>query len=190
MAISNALLAYAENLNQLIADVSKGLDITDVPTVASLMGIVRKRLDFAALAQVALGTVSSIGSVIIMAICDALFLSADLKDMPSKLQLPVGSEDSAKGTIALVLKINERIGDYLIAKTTVNAILAAASFVSMLLLGIEFAVLWAALNGLFNYIPYVGSIIGVVFPVLLSLAQFGALVPTIAALIGLMGVQV
>jgi predicted PurR-regulated permease PerM len=29
--------------------------------------------------------------------------------------------------------------------------------------------------GLFNYIPYVGSIIGVALPVLLSLAQFGSL---------------
>ena len=36
--------------------------------------------------------------------------------------------------------------------------------------------------GLFNYIPYVGSIIGVALPILLSLAQFGSLGTT--ALLG------
>ena len=67
--------------------------------------------------------------------------------------------------------------------------MVAVSFVIMLLLGVEFALLWAVLIGLFNYIPYIGSIIGVLFPVLLSLAQFGSLGPAVAALAGLMGAQ-
>ena len=188
-SIAAALPNYSDNLNTMFAEISESWGVKDVPTVSSLVALISDRLDFGGLAQTALGTLSSVGSVIIMAICYAVFLSADLNDMPRKLQLAMGSETSAKGTIALVLKINKRIGDYLIAKTTVNAILAVASLAIMLLLGIEFAVLWAVLIGLLNYIPYIGSIIGVVFPVILSLAQFGSVGPTLAALVGLMGVQ-
>ena len=42
-------------------------------------------------------------------------------------------------------------------------------------IGIEFALFWAILIAVLNYIPYVGSLIAVLFPVLLSLAQFGTL---------------
>jgi predicted PurR-regulated permease PerM len=45
----------------------------------------------------------------------------------------------------------------------------------LLLLGIEFALFWAVLIAFLNYIPYIGSLVGVIFPVLLSLAQFGTL---------------
>jgi hypothetical protein len=44
---------------------------------------------------------------------------------------------------------------------------------------------WAVVIGLFNYIPYVGSIIGVALPVVLSLAQFGSF-GTTAVLAGLL----
>ena len=78
-------------------------------------------------------------------------------------------------TVALLERINTRVGEYLSVKTLVNVILAGLSFLIMLALGIEFALFWAILIGLLNYIPYIGSMIGVFFPVLLSLAQFGSL---------------
>jgi predicted PurR-regulated permease PerM len=49
-------------------------------------------------------------------------------------------------------------------------------------MGVDFALFWAVVIGLFNYIPYVGSIVGVALPVVLSLAQFGSLGTT--ALLG------
>jgi predicted PurR-regulated permease PerM len=46
--------------------------------------------------------------------------------------------------------------------------------------GVDFALFWAVVIGLFNYIPYVGSFVGVFFPVVLSLGQFGSLWLTLA----------
>jgi predicted PurR-regulated permease PerM len=59
-------------------------------------------------------------------------------------------------------------------KTLINVILAATSFVILWAMGVDFAVFWAVVIGLFNYIPYVGSIVGVMLPVVLSLAQFAS----------------
>ena len=187
--IAQALPGYSQNLNQIIADVSVQFGVSEVPTLSSMVDIMRERLDFAALFQQAIGVISSLGSVVLLAVCYAIFLFADIKSMPQKLLLAVESEDSARDLTNIVLKTNKRVGDYLIAKTTVNVVLGAISLAIMLLLGVEFALLWAVLIGLFNYIPYIGSIIGVLFPVLLSLAQFGSVGAAIVALVGLMCAQ-
>lgn len=188
-AISAALPAYSENLNQIFADVAENLGLAEVPTVTSLIEVLRERLDFEALARAVLGAISGMGSIVVLAVFYAIFLAADLKDLPRKLLLALGDEGSANNVSLLVMKTNKRVGDYLIAKTTVNLVLAAISFGIMLVLGIEFALLWAVLIGLLNYIPYLGSIIGVMLPVLLSLAQFGSLGSALAAFVGLMGAQ-
>ena len=60
----------------------------------------------------------------------------------------------------------------------------------MLVLGIEFALFWAVLIAFLNYIPYIGSLIGVLFPVLLSLAQFGTLSMAATVLVALTTAQV
>lgn len=71
----------------------------------------------------------------------------------------------------------------------INAILGVLSWAVMWWFGVDFAVFWALLIALLNYIPYVGSFLGVVFPVLLSLAQFGALQTTIWLTLWLTTVQ-
>lgn len=58
-------------------------------------------------------------------------------------------------------------------------ILATICFVILWACGVEYALFWALIIGLFNYIPYVGSLFGVIFPVLMTLAQTGSLKLTI-----------
>ena len=85
------------------------------------------------------------------------------------------SGDQAELTERLVRDINRKIGDYLAVKTAINIVLGAISFVILWVMDVDFALFWAVVIGLFNYIPYVGSIVGVALPVILSLAQFGSL---------------
>jgi predicted PurR-regulated permease PerM len=60
----------------------------------------------------------------------------------------------------------------------------------MRFLGIEFAGFWALLIALFNYIPYLGSFLGVVFPVALSALQFGDLNVVLLVLLALTAAQI
>jgi predicted PurR-regulated permease PerM len=52
----------------------------------------------------------------------------------------------------------------------------------MWIFDVDFALFWAIMIGLLNYIPFIGSLIGVVFPVLLTLAQFGSIQITLVVL--------
>jgi len=88
----------------------------------------------------------------------------------------------------VIVVINQRIGAYLALKTLLSLLLAVSSYVVMRLFGLEFAALWAVLIFFLNFIPYVGSVLGVVFPVLMTIVQFqdaGTVLTMIVALTAL-----
>ena len=174
-AISNAIPDYSRNLGVLherFVDLV-GLDVE--PALEQLGHQLLDWLDFTVLMPLVLSTLSNTGSVIIAAALYAAFIMADLDHLPQKTRMALGETSQAEQTLQIVRKANDRIGSYLAAKTLVNIILAVASLVILEALSIEFAVFWALLIGLLNYIPYIGSVIGVVFPVTLSLVQYGTL---------------
>ena len=65
-----------------------------------------------------------------------------------------------------------------------------SSYVIFRLVGLDFAETWAILIFLLNYIPTIGSIIGVVFPTLLALLQFETLTPFLIIATSCTGLQV
>ena len=85
--------------------------------------------------------------------------------------------------------INRRIGSYLALKTLLSIALGAASWVVMALFGLEFAVLWAVLIACLNFVPYIGSVLGVVVPVLMTIVQFEALATVLWMLLALSALQ-
>lgn len=59
----------------------------------------------------------------------------------------------------------------------------------MAVMGLEFAIFWAIIIALLNYIPYVGSIIAVAFPVALGIIQFDDINTVLLLFALLVGVQ-
>ena len=184
-AISSEIPQYVENLDQLQKRIVDGLGLDNVPSVADYSQRVMDRVDLTSLLPSVLTTVSGSGTVIITAALYAVFLLAELDTLPDKTRLAMGDAAKAENMLDVARRINTRIGDYLAAKTLVNALLGAVSFLILFVLGIEHAGFWALLIGLLNYIPYVGSIIGVAFPVTMSLVQFTSLGHSLVTLVAL-----
>jgi len=188
-AISNAIPRYGENLDTLhdrLVDIF-GLDL--VPSFENLGNQLLDLIDVTTLIPLILSTLSNTGTILIAAALYAAFILADLDDLPDKTHKAIGDRENAEQTLQIVRKINERIGSYLAAKTLVNMILAVLSLVVLWVVGIEFAVFWALLIGLLNYIPYIGSVIGVAFPVTLSLVQYGTFGHAVLSLVLLLAAQ-
>ncbi len=74
---------------------------------------------------------------------------------------------------AVISDINYRVGRYLAVKSLINVVLGLVSYAVMVFFGLEFAVLWAIIIALVNYIPYLGSAIGVFVPTVIAVGQFG-----------------
>ncbi|WP_373490213.1 AI-2E family transporter [Parasphingorhabdus sp.] len=144
-------------------------------------------IDIAALAQSVLSSLTSFGGFIFITILYASFLLSEITGFPEKVRRAFGAGRDSTDTLNMITRINHDIGSYLATKTLINIILGVICWVILLILGVEYAALWAIIIGLLNYIPYIGSFIGVAFPALFAVAQFGNLtIPLIAT--GLMTV--
>lgn len=189
-----ALGRYEANLQILVTRTASMLGIEDEPTWANLRRATLDQFNFGSWIAPALISLRGFGSTLFLVVLYASFFMAERGMIARKVVTALGGEegDTEAGTRALSLlaRINERIGEYLFVKTVVNLILGALSYLIMLALGIEFALFWAVLIAFLNYIPYIGSLIGVLFPVLLSLAQFGTLGMAGVVLISLTAAQV
>lgn len=189
-AITEAAPRYSENLQKLIASTIASFGIKTPPTIDSLIEQLQSRVSLSSFITTAVGGLTSAGTFLFTAFLYAAFLLADWNDLPKKTRLALRSEETTRQTLNTVHQINERIGAYLSSKTLINIILGLISYAVMWFLGVEFAVFWAILIGLLNYIPYIGSILGVLFPTALALVQFGTLSQAAIAFVALMAAQI
>lgn len=169
---------YRENLAAFAANVADFVGLKAIPTWDQIRTTVFPELDLKDLVLGLLGSVTSLGSGIFLVVVYAVFLIAEQGSMVHKLEAAFPQGDRASRIAKLFSETNQKIGDYLAMKTLVNVVLGAVSYVIMLAMGLDFALFWAVMIALFNYIPFVGTV-AVLFPILLSLAQFGSLTTTL-----------
>lgn len=175
---------YQANVAALADDLTRLLGFKKLPDWRKLWSEAVGSIGIQQMAGTILGSISAAAGLIFMVIVYATFLMGERGGFAHKIAVAMPGESGAQ-TSRIVVEINHAISQYLAVKTLVNVILATISFVVMWFFGVDFALFWAVLIGLLNYIPYVGSILGVMFPVVLSMAQFGSIQKTlvIAALL-------
>ncbi len=147
-------------------------------------------IDIAAVAQSVLSSLTSFGGFVFITILYASFLLSEITGFPEKVRRAFGNVTDSTDTLNMLARINHDIGSYLATKTLINVMLGVICWIILMALGVEYAALWAIIIGLLNYIPYIGSIVGVAFPALFSIAQFGTLTTPLIATGLMTGAQV
>jgi predicted PurR-regulated permease PerM len=180
---------YQQSLLAAIQRVAVYFGIETEPTWATLRRDLMAQLDLQRLFGSLLASVGSIVVTFVVVCLYATFLLLERRNFATKLANL--SDDPARvARIRQVIEaINRRIGSYLALKTLLSLLLGVASYVVMRLFGLEFAALWAVLITLLNFVPYVGSVLGVVFPVLMAVVQFGDLGTILTLLASLTALQ-
>jgi len=119
----------------------------------------------------------------------ATFLLLERRSFETKLANL--SDDPARvARIRQVIEaINRRIGSYLALKTLLSLLLGVSSYVVMRMYGLDFAALWAVLITVLNFVPYVGSVLGVMLPALMAVVQFDDLGTVMTLLLSLTALQ-
>lgn len=166
---------YQANIERLVAQGADALGLDERPDWQTIRDATVGRLTIQGSINAVLVNVTGIGATIFLIVVYSAFLLAERAGFAVKLSAALRDPEDAARTEAIIGDINERIGDYLAVKTLVNVILGTISFAILSLLDIDFALFWALVIGLLNYIPYFGSLVGVAFPVGLSALQFGEL---------------
>lgn len=100
-----------------------------------------------------------------------VFLIAERVSLPGRIARAFG-EARAKEIGAVVEVINRSVHNYIALKTFVSFLQGLLSFVVLAAFGVEFAVMWGILIFMFNFVPYIGSLVAVSLPILLSFLQY------------------
>ena len=112
-----------------------------------------------------LGPTAQTGLILILVI----FILLQREDLRDRLIRVFGGEDFER-TTAAISDAAGRLSRFFLTLTGMNIVYGAIIAAVLWLLGIPGPILWGILAGLMRFVPYIGSIIAAVFPVLLAAA--------------------
>lgn len=174
--------SYQANLEKIIDRVAATLGFEQAPSVAQIID----QINFGeAIRNFASAIASFAGGAGIILIY-IIFLLIEQQTFDKKMRALFPDAEREARMRALLQHMQERIQTYIWIKTLMSLLTGGISYVVLILVGVDLAGFWAFLIFLLNYIPTIGSLLGIIFPALLALVQFGAIFPfvAVAALLG------
>lgn len=108
-----------------------------------------------------------------------IFILFEASGLPEKVKRAFGDQTSALDHFQ---QFSDSVQQYLTIKTMVSIGTGLVAGIYLAILGVDYAILWALIAFLLNYIPNIGSIIAAVPAMLVALIQIG---PGTMALVGL-----
>lgn len=184
-ALSAAAPVYQANFDRLASKLTVLLGIEKMPSTTQFM----ESLDLGALLTWLGGAVGSILSELVLVALYVAFLLVEQRYFAAKIARLSSNEANAAKISSLIRAISKQIQTYMWLKTVVSLLTGIVSYGILRWVGVDFAAVWALTIFLLNYIPNVGSAMGVIFPALLTLVQFETLTPFIIVVLALGATQ-
>jgi predicted PurR-regulated permease PerM len=184
-SLATAGPVYQENFSLRLSDLMAWAGIEQLPSTDLMF----QNINIGTILSLIGGSVGSIFSSVVLVVIYTGFLFAEQKVIPSKLAALHTNAQEAEKTRLVFAEIASQVQRYVWMKTLVSLLTGILSYAVLKLVGVDFAAVWALLIFLLNYIPNIGSILGVLFPALLTLLQFDTLTPFLLITVGLGAVQ-
>ena len=119
------------------------------------------------------GAISEVGGImgnIVLIFFIVFFLLLELNSFPVKTKAIIKTPDES---LDYLTRISQSIRHYLGIKTIVSFMTGFLIWIILLIIGVNYAILWGLIAFLLNYIPNIGSIIAGIPAVLFALVQLG-----------------
>lgn len=116
---------------------------------------------------------SGLGNVmanLFLIILTVIFMLFEAQSLPKKFHLAVDDPDMR---LKQIDKFLHSVNQYMVIKTLVSIGTGIIVGIGLSIIGVDYALLWAVLAFLLNYIPNIGSIIAAIPAVLLAFIQIG-----------------
>ncbi len=112
----------------------------------------------------------------VMCIFVLVFILAQGPGLHERIVRAAGQSKKRQRAARTILRnVNDDVQRYLFNRFATNTVVAILTGLIFYLYGLDFAFLLGIFAGLFNFIPYVGPIIGSVIPAVVAYVQFGEL---------------
>lgn len=183
---SNVWPSYEANLQQLNNSAREMLGIDLMETLSTRAG----DLELEQFISPVINSLSSVLGDFFLVIIYCVFLLLEESVFRKKFHLVFKSEDRYEKVAEILRQIDYSFGKYISLKTLVSVMTGVLSYIVLALVGIDSPVLWSFIIFLLNFIPSIGSLIGTLFPTLITLLQFGEVMPAVWILLGVGTIQV
>jgi AI-2 transport protein TqsA len=180
---------YQESLLAAVQKIAALLRVEAEPTWTTLRRDLFAQMNLQRAIGSAVASVSSIFASLTIVALYACFLLVERSRLDLKIANIAKSPEQARHIRQVISDINARVGAYLALKTFLGVLLGALSYVIMRFAGLEFAAFWAVMIALLNYVPYIGSFLGIVLPGVMAIAQYGEATEAVELMVSLSIVQ-
>lgn len=185
-AVSNAVPRYQERLQNLFTEILAWLG----DDMASSARDALNQVDVFSTVTAAAGSVGSILLSVGLVGLYVMFLMIDQGSLPKKFLALFPEPEEARDVTEVMAAMAASVRRYMWVKTLTSLMTGLASYTVLRLVGVDFAETLALIIFLLNYIPNIGSILGIVFPAMIALVQFDTLAPFLIATPILIAIQV
>ncbi len=179
------LVTYTPRLNNLIAQIA-GLFGMDVPpTLSDLFSQLNPSAYLADFAKGLQGFASDAFFILIY----LGFIIASRRGFQRKVVGLFPHHAERNEAMSAFRRIRDGVELYLWVQTVTGLIIAVASWIAMMAVGLDNAVFWAFLIFIASYIPVIGGAVGILAPPVFALIQFESFWPAIILLAVLQAIQ-
>ena len=166
--VIKALPNYQDRLLIVIQSVSFQFGIEEPKSLESIIKSINLTPLFSSFGNIFKSGIGSLGIILIY----VLFLLLEYHTFEKKLQYIIPNKKKREKVLDFFHIITRELKTYLKIKSISSCATGGVSFIVLSSIGVDFASFWALFIFLLNYIPTVGSIIAVTFPIVVSLVQF------------------
>jgi predicted PurR-regulated permease PerM len=177
---TNELPTYQEKLQQQTLGLLTWLETLGISVSKQ---IIFEYFDPGALMQSAASMLATAGGMLtnsFLILLTVIFILLEAAGMPNKMRAALEDADTSLSSFE---RFHSSVKQYLAIKTLVSFITGVIVSCGLLLIGLDYALLWGLIAFLLNYVPNIGSIIAAIPAILLAIVQFGVLKCMLVALI-------
>ena len=179
------LVAYTPRLNNLIAQVAGLFGVEVPPTVSDLFAQLNVSAYLGDFAKGLQGFASDAFFILIY----LGFIIASRSGFQRKVVGLFPHQAERKEALAAFRRIRDGVERYLWVQTVTGLMIAVASWIAMVAVGLDNAVFWAFLIFIASYIPVIGGAVGILAPPIFALIQFETFWPAVILLAVLQAIQ-
>ena len=168
--LSTTLPTYEERMQELIVSIDSLMEKYnfDIDKI-----VAQSEIDTKKIVSIATSLLSKLGNFIGSGIFLILIVSLMIVEF-SGYEHKIRRGDIPKGSLsARMYEVRTEIRKFLSITALTGFMSSFCNVILLLVLGVEFAVLWGVLSFFFNFIPVIGAIMALLPPFLLALLQFG-----------------
>jgi AI-2 transport protein TqsA len=178
--VIEAAPAYQDNFESLVQRVAETVGARRLPSLNSILNSFSLQ---GVLTDLAAAIAAFTGNLMLILVY-VTFLLLEQTTFRKKIDSLFVKGESQERVVKIIDSIYIRIRAYVWVKTLGSFLTGLLSYIIFRIVGLDFAGFWAVAIFFLNYIPNIGSILGVLFPTTLAVVQYDTFTPAIVVSTG------